>query len=115
VDLIIDIEPDELAMDIPFDNKLEILDVRKPSEFDGGHIKGAKNVPLNTLTDILNIALISETNNLYIHCAGGYRSVIAASILKKHGLNNLRNVLGGYGKIKDTKGITVVQPSKEIQ
>ena len=115
VDLIIDIEPDELAMDIPFDNKLEILDVRKPSEFEGGHIKGAKNVPLNTLTDILNIALISETNNLYIHCAGGYRSVIAASILKKHGLNNLRNVLGGYAKIKDTKGITVVQPSKEIQ
>lgn len=108
IDMIIDIEPDELAMDIPFDNKLEIIDVRKPAEFEAGHIKGAVNLPLNTLTDILNVAMLDDSNNMYIHCQGGYRSVIAASILKKHGFNNIRNVLGGFSKIKDVKSIKIV-------
>jgi rhodanese-related sulfurtransferase len=71
-------------------------------------------VPLDTLTDPLNIALISDEHNLYVHCAGGYRSVIAASMLKKEGYHNLRNVLGGYAKIKDTKGITIVTPEKAL-
>lgn len=113
IDIIIDIEPDELAMDIPHDHKLEVLDVRKPGEYDAGHIKGARNLPLNTLTDIFNVSMLDENNNLYIHCAGGYRSVIAASLLKRHGFHNLRNVLGGYSKIKDTKGITIVIESVE--
>ena len=110
IDLIIDIEPDELAMDIPHDNLLEIIDVRKPGEFETAHVKGAVNVPLDTLADPLNVAMIDDTNNLYVHCAGGYRSVIAASILKRHGYHNLRNVLGGFGKIKAEKGIQVVYP-----
>lgn len=112
IDLIIDIEPDELAMDIPHDNLLEIIDVRKGSEFDAGHVKGALNVPLDTLMDPLNVAMIDDTNNLYVHCAGGYRSVIAASILKRHGYHNLRNVLGGYAKMKLEKGIPLVTNDK---
>ena len=114
IDLIIDIEPDELAMDLPHDSMLEIVDVRKPSEFEAGHIKGAQNVPLNTLTDPLNVAMLDEHANLYVHCAGGYRSVIAASILKRHGYHNLRNVLGGYSKIKLEKGIPVVVPGVQV-
>lgn len=112
IDLIIDVEPDELAMDIPHDNKLEIIDVRKPAEFDAAHVRGAVNVPLDTLADSLNIANIDDENNLYIHCAGGYRSVIAASLLKRQGYHNLRNVLGGFGKMKSEKGIPVVTPEK---
>ncbi len=112
VDIIIDIDPDELAMDIPHDPRLEIIDVRKPSEFEAGHVKGAHNMPLDTLTDPLKIALLEEENNFYIHCAGGYRSVIAASLIKRQGLHNLRNVLGGFGKIKDEKRITIVTPDK---
>jgi glyoxylase-like metal-dependent hydrolase (beta-lactamase superfamily II)/rhodanese-related sulfurtransferase len=108
IDLIIDIEPDELAMDIPFDNMLEIIDVRKPGEFEAAHVKGAINKPLDTLIDPLNVAMIDDTSNLYIHCAGGYRSVIAASILKRHGYHNLRNVLGGFAKMKLEKRIPVV-------
>lgn len=104
-DLIIDIDADELAMDLPHDNKLEVLDVRKPGEFEAGHVKGASNAPLDTLTDPLNIAMIDSEANLYIHCAGGYRSVIAASLLKRQGYHNMRNVLGGWGKIKQVKGI----------
>lgn len=112
VDLIIDIEADELAMDIPFDPNLEIIDVRKESEFDTAHVKGASNIPLNTLMDPLNVAMIDSDSNLYIHCAGGYRSVIAASILKRHGYHNLRNILGGFGKIKEEKKIQIVLPDK---
>lgn len=110
IDMIVDIEPEELAMDIPHDNRLEVLDVRKPGEYDNGHVKGATNVPLDTLRDPLNMAMINDENNLYIHCAGGYRSVIAASLLKRQGYHNLRNVLGGYGKIKDVKNMPVVIP-----
>ncbi|MBW7912186.1 MAG: MBL fold metallo-hydrolase [Taibaiella sp.] len=113
VDMIIDIEPDELAMDIPHDNRLEVLDVRKQSEYDAGHVKGATNVPLDTMKDIFNIALISAENNLYVHCAGGYRSVIAASLLKRQGYHNLRNVLGGFSKMKDQKGLKIVTTEKE--
>ncbi|MBS1777748.1 MAG: MBL fold metallo-hydrolase [Bacteroidetes bacterium] len=112
IDMIINVDPEELVMDIPHDNKLEIIDVRKPTEFEAGHIKGAYNAPLNTLMDTANVAMIDDEANLYIHCAGGYRSVIAASILKKEGFHNLRNVLGGYGKIKEVPGAPVVLPSK---
>jgi glyoxylase-like metal-dependent hydrolase (beta-lactamase superfamily II)/rhodanese-related sulfurtransferase len=112
IDLIIDIEPDEFAMDFPHDPMLEVIDVRKPAEFDAAHVKGAKNYPLDTLMDPLNVAIIDENNNLYVHCAGGYRSVIAASLLKRQGYHNLRNVLGGFGKIKAEKGIPVVMGDK---
>ncbi len=112
IDLIIDVEPEELAMDLPHDNKLEVLDVRKQTEFEGGHVRGAKNMPLDTLIDPLNVAMIHEDHNLYIHCAGGYRSVIAASLLKREGYHNLRNVLGGFAKIKNVKGMTIVTPEK---
>ena len=108
VDLIIDIEADELAMDLPFDERLEVIDVRKPAEFDAGHVKGAINLPLNTLTDPLNIATLEEESNLYVHCAGGYRSVIACSLIKRQGLHNIRNILGGYAKIKNEKEIPTV-------
>jgi hydroxyacylglutathione hydrolase len=112
IDMVIDIEPEELAMDIPHDSKLEVIDVRKPSEFDTAHIKGAYNAPLDTLMDPMNVAMIDTENNLYIHCAGGYRSVIAASLLKRQGYHNLRNVLGGFGKIKDVDGMPIVQGEK---
>jgi rhodanese-related sulfurtransferase len=112
IDMIIDIEPDEFAMDLPHDDLLEVIDVRKPAEFEAGHVKGAVNVPLDSLKDPVNVAMISDEHNLYVHCAGGYRSVIAASILKHHGYHNLRNVLGGYGKIKEQKGVQLVLPDK---
>jgi hydroxyacylglutathione hydrolase len=109
IDMIIDIEADELAMDMPHDPLLDVIDVRKPTEFDAGHVKGARNFSLDTLTDPLNVAMIEDDHNLYVHCAGGYRSVIAASILKRQGYHNLRNVLGGFGKIKQEKRIPIVQ------
>ena len=114
IDMIIDIEADEFAMDIPHDPKLEVIDVRKPAEFEAGHVKGAHNMPLDTLSDPLHIAFLEDDseNNFYIHCAGGYRSVIAASLIKRHGFHNVRNVLGGFGKIKNESSIKIVVPEK---
>jgi len=112
IDMVIDIEPDEFLMDIPHDNRMEIIDVRKPGEFEAGHVRGAVNVPLDTLTDIAQIAALEDDSNLYVHCAGGYRSVIACSLMKRQGLHNLRNVLGGYGKIKNEPKAPLVLPTK---
>src|SRR5665647_720171 len=105
IDLVIDIEADELAMDLPFDENLLVLDVRKPNEFSEGHVKNAMNLPLADMADIAQIALLEEDQNIYIHCEAGYRSVIAASLLKRQGYQNLRNVLGGWTKIKEEKKI----------
>lgn len=105
IDIIIDVEADELAMDIPHDDNLIVLDVRKENEFVEGHVKDAINLSLGDMTDIAQIAKLEENQNIYIHCAGGYRSLIAASILKRHGYHNLRNVVGGWAKIKEQKNI----------
>ena len=109
IDMIIDVEADELAMDIPFDENLVVLDVRRETEFADGHIKDAINLPLQDLADPVSMANLEEKFNLYVHCGGGYRSVIAASLLKRQGIHNLRNVTGGWGKIKDQKGIETVK------
>ncbi|MFL5773452.1 MAG: rhodanese-like domain-containing protein [Flavisolibacter sp.] len=107
IDLIIDVEADELAMDLPFDDRIVVLDVRKPAEFADGHVKNAQNLPLNEMNDVLNLSGFEEEDNIYVHCAGGYRSVIASSILKRQGIHNIRNVLGGWNKIKEQKKIPV--------
>lgn len=109
LDMIIDVEPDELMMDIPHDENLVILDVRKETEFADGHLKQAINLPLNDLTDPGSMANLEENQNLYVHCAGGYRSVIAASLLKRQGIHNLRNVLGGWNLIKEQERAEIVK------
>jgi len=105
IDMIINIEADELAMDMPHDEKLVVVDVRRETEYADGHVKGAVNIPLSILTDPASMANLEDDQNLYIHCASGYRSVVASSILKRQGIHNLYNVLGGYNKIKEEKSI----------
>ncbi|MBC7901860.1 MAG: MBL fold metallo-hydrolase [Gemmatimonadaceae bacterium] len=114
IDMIIDIEPDELAMDLPHDPNLVVIDVRRETEFADGHIKNALNIPLNEMSDPGTMAEIQETQNLYVHCAGGYRSVIASSLLKRQGIHNLRNVTGGWAKIQEQKGIEIVKENSVL-
>ncbi|MFX8577803.1 rhodanese-like domain-containing protein, partial [Acinetobacter baumannii] len=86
-------------MDIPFDENLVVIDVRKEAEYGSGHLKQAVNIPLNDLaSDPGSMANLEDNQNIYVHCAGGYRSVIASSLIKRQGIHNLRNVLGGWGK-----------------
>ena len=114
IDMIIDVEADELMMDIPHDKNLVVVDVRRPTEFADGHLKNALNLPLNDLVDPAMIANLEEEQNLYVHCAGGYRSIIASSLLKRQGMHNLRNVLGGWGKIKEQEKAEIVKEASVL-
>lgn len=75
----------------------KVLDVRKESEFDNGHLDKAANEPLDFIQH--NFERVEKDEPQYVHCAGGYRSVIFASLLKAKGFNNLINVEGGWGAI----------------
>lgn len=104
-DMVIEVEADELAMDIPFDDRLVVVDVRRPAEYADGHVKNALNLPLNELIDPVNMSALEEDQNIYVHCQGGYRSMIAISLLKRQGIHNLRNVIGGWNAIKEQSKI----------
>ncbi|MFT6747643.1 MAG: hydroxyacylglutathione hydrolase [Glaciecola sp.] len=98
----------KLAVDL----SLTVYDVRKESEFQSQHVIGAINTSLVDINNYLDN--FQNTTNNYIHCAGGYRSVIAESILKSRGIHNFVNVLGGFDSIKktNTKVSNYVCPSE---
>ncbi len=79
--------------------QVPIFDVRKDNEFETAHIPNAKHTSLSFINDYLNEYPTKEP--FYVHCAGGYRSVIAASILKSRGIHNVIDVAGGFKAIKE--------------
>ncbi|WP_452218617.1 MBL fold metallo-hydrolase [Lacinutrix undariae] len=79
-------------------SEIPVFDVRKEGEFTAAHIADAHFTPLDFLNDYISEFPTDKT--FYVHCAGGYRSVIAASILKSRGIHNLVDVAGGFGAIK---------------
>ncbi|MCK8481538.1 MBL fold metallo-hydrolase [Psychroserpens algicola] len=88
-----------------FANRVEngnvnILDVRKDGEYASMHLEDAQHFALDYINENMNA--ISKDKTYHIHCAGGYRSVIAASILKARGFHNLVDIAGGFGAIKKT-------------
>ena len=82
------------------DENTKIFDVRNESEFNSEHVIGACNIPLNKLN--ANLEKINSNGVNYIHCAGGYRSMIASSILKARGIHNFIDIKGGYSAISDS-------------
>ncbi len=80
------------------EKEVPVFDVRKENEYASEHIKKAINSPLDFINKYLTD--LPENETFYIHCAGGYRSVIAASILKSRGIHNLVDVAGGFSAIK---------------
>jgi hydroxyacylglutathione hydrolase len=76
-----------------------ILDVRKEAEYEKGHLKGAQNLPLAFINDWMNQIPEEE---FYLHCAGGYRSMIAASLLHARGIRHFKEIDGGYQAIAQT-------------
>jgi hydroxyacylglutathione hydrolase len=113
-DLIVNIDADEFAMDLPFDPKLKVVDVRRETEFADGHLLGAINIPLETLTDPGTMAEFSDTDNIYIHCASGYRSIIASSLFKRQGIHNLHNIIGGWDEVKKIEGLEIVKENSVL-
>ncbi len=100
VDTITSIPADTLADMMLTNPNLPVLDVRRKSEYDSEHVVGVENLPLESLND--NMARIDRTKTYYAHCAGGYRSMIALSILRARGFDNLVDVAGGFAAIKAT-------------
>lgn len=84
-----------------------VIDVRKPGEYSSAHIANVPNLPLDFIND--HVADFPSQKTTYLHCAGGYRSMIAASILKARGFHNMIDVIGGFGKIKETNLPIVTQ------
>ena len=82
---------------------VNIIDVRKEGEFISEHIDGAINLPLDNIND--SMSAIDKSKTYYVHCAGGYRSMIYNSILKARGFDNLIDVLGGFKEIKENESI----------
>jgi glyoxylase-like metal-dependent hydrolase (beta-lactamase superfamily II)/rhodanese-related sulfurtransferase len=84
-----------------FKNKPLVIDVRRPGEYTAEHVDGAKSLPLDFIND--EMSDFPKDQPFVIHCAGGYRSMIAASILKSRGIDNFIEVAGGYNAIAKTE------------
>ncbi|WP_421871069.1 MBL fold metallo-hydrolase [Marinoscillum sp.] len=81
--------------------KLKVLDVRKPGEFQSEHVEDAQSLPLDYISESMD--QISKDETYHVHCAGGYRSMIASSILKSRGYHNVVDIAGGYKAISETE------------
>lgn len=99
VDTVNRISPEELASKVKSQDVL-VFDVRKKSEFDSEHLLIAHNTPLNQLND--HLAEFPKDKSFVLHCAGGYRSMIAASMLKQRGWDNFVDVVGGFTELAKT-------------
>jgi glyoxylase-like metal-dependent hydrolase (beta-lactamase superfamily II)/rhodanese-related sulfurtransferase len=98
VDLVQQVDVDQLNELVA--KGANILDVRKKSEYDSEHVVDAENAPLDFVND--SMQQINKNKNYYVHCAGGYRSMIFISILKARGFDNLVDVKGGFKAIKES-------------
>ncbi|PZX48901.1 MBL fold metallo-hydrolase [Algoriphagus chordae] len=100
IDQIKSIGADELS-DIQKSNPdISILDVRKESEFQSEHVLNAENTPLDYINE--SMTKIDKDKTYYVHCAGGYRSMVFNSILRARGFDNLIDVKGGFKDIKES-------------
>lgn len=97
-DSIESISPEQFESEMT--EKSIIVDARKPGEFSAEHIENALNIPLDFVNE--QLSEVPKEDNFYLHCAGGYRSVIMASILKSRGYHNMVNVEKGMGGIRKT-------------
>jgi glyoxylase-like metal-dependent hydrolase (beta-lactamase superfamily II)/rhodanese-related sulfurtransferase len=98
VDVLKRINAEEFAKQ--YEHKPLLIDVRKKSEFDSEHVLGAVNIPLNEINR--HLAAFPKDKPFILNCAGGYRSMIAASMLKQRGWDNFVDVIGGFTEIKKT-------------
>jgi len=99
IDEIKRISPSEFAE--VFNENSKVIDVRKIGEYSAEHIDNAYSRPLDTISDW--VSTIDDSEHFFLHCAGGYRSMIAASILNSHGIRNFTEIEGGFNGIKKTE------------
>lgn len=101
VDEIKRITPEEFAAQFNADSK--VIDVRKPTEYAAEHVNDAYSKPLDAISEWAGT--VDDKEHFFLHCAGGYRSMIAASILNSRGIRNFTEVEGGFNGIKKTEKV----------
>jgi len=101
-DMVISVEADELQLDYEHD-EINIIDVRKESEYEKGHVEGAINLVLQEIDEQIHKLDDKDDEDFYVHCGVGYRSMVAASWLKRKGYHNIKNVHGGWKAISKTE------------
>ncbi len=99
IDTITSISADELALSLKNGEVENLLDARRSGEYEAEHAEAAINFPLDYINQ--NMAELDADKAYHIHCAGGYRSMITASILKSRGFEHITEVIGGYKAIKE--------------
>lgn len=100
VDTIAQTEPEEFAEKFKKEHRFRVLDVRRKNEFDGQHIEGVYNFPLDFIRR--NIKRLDTGTEYFVHCQGGYRSLIAISILKSLGFERITDIKGGFNALSKT-------------
>lgn len=103
-DSIVSIDAGELAEKMKSED-VKVVDVRKKGEYVSEHVEGAIHMPLDDIND--HLSDLDKNETYYVHCAGGYRSMIYNSILKARGYTNLIDVKGGFKAIKENGNIPV--------
>ncbi len=99
LDTIHRITADEFEANVNLEKDI-VIDVRKPGEFESEHLENAVSIPLDFIND--QLSSFPKDKHFYMHCAGGYRSMIAASILKSRGWDNFTEIAGGFNAISKT-------------
>ena len=105
IDEIKSISTDELAEIMKKNKNVKIVDVRRPGEYLSEHVVNAENAPLDFINE--SMLKVDKNSTSYVHCAGGYRSMIFASILKARGYDNLIDIKDGFTAIKESGKIKV--------
>jgi hydroxyacylglutathione hydrolase len=100
IDSIVSISAEQFESELSTNSDIKVLDVRKPGEYTAEHIEGVENYPLDNIS--LEINKLNTNDTYHIHCGGGYRSMIMASILKSRGFDHVIDVAGGFAAIKNT-------------
>lgn len=106
LDLMINIDPDELAMDLPFDEKARIIDLREEDQFEKAHIEGAENITLEEFSDVGTIAEIEENENIYLYGNPDDVSFVG-SLIKRQGVHNFRKIQARFEDIAATENIKI--------
>lgn len=105
VAIIVEITAEAVVESLTNDSIENVIDVRKPGEYATSHIEGVPHYSLDEVHS--NRKQLDKDKTYHIHCAGGYRSMIYVSIARSYGIENVVNVLGGYGAIKKVTPLTI--------
>ncbi len=112
IDSIKSVSADELSEIKNAEKNIKIVDVRKESEYSSEHISDVENAPLDFINE--SMLKISKDEPVYIHCQGGYRSMVFTSILRARGYENLIDVKGGFKAIKDSGKFSLDNTSVKV-